>query len=41
MAEMAKHFSQKNKNINSSIENIFKILPEKDDDQLLMAVKLL
>ncbi len=41
MIEMAKHFSQKSKNINSSIESIFKILPQKDDDQLLMAVKLL
>ena len=40
MIEMTKHFSIK-KNINSSIDSIFTSLTDKEDDQLIMAIKLL
>lgn len=41
MIEMANQFSQESTNINSSIDSIFNSLPEKNDDQLIFAVKLL
>lgn len=41
ISEMASHFAKKSTTINSVIENIFSSLPEKEDDQLVMAVKLL